>query len=254
MEEVNNAIDAFVPINLKEMDAVALLDRTDTKYLFHISKLPQLLLGLQPLYRMLEVNGIRQNRYESHYFDDDNCTFYHMHHSNFGKRFKVRYRRYVESAISFFEIKKKINTNRTIKKRIPCQLIGETISGAEKEFFEKLTHLSADELHPTVQIDYTRLTLVRNDLSERATFDLNLTFKSNGQVKSFNDLVIVEVKQNKIDHSSPVIRQLKDMHITESSLSKYCMGVYQLYENVKKNNFKPQAHNLAKILKNKQWS
>ncbi|HQU99871.1 MAG: polyphosphate polymerase domain-containing protein [Bacteroidia bacterium] len=254
METLQSAIDAFIPIDLKEMDAVALLDRTDTKYLFHISKLPLLLQGLQPLYRMLEVKGIRQNKYESHYFDDDNCTFYHMHHNKFGKRFKVRYRKYVDSAISFFEIKKKINTNRTIKKRIPTQEIGCAVTGEEKAFFEKITHLNADVLHPTVRVDYTRLTLVSNDLTERATFDLHIAFKNNGHTKSFDELVIVEVKQNKIDHSSPVIRQLKNMHITEASLSKYCMGVYQLYDNVKKNNFKPQAHNLSKILKNKTWS
>ncbi len=243
-------LNSFESIFLKEMDAVALQDRTDTKYVFHIDKLSELLKTLLPKYRILEVNGLRLSDYESHYFDDDASTFYHMHHNSHGFRFKVRYRRYVNSAISFFEVKKKINTNRTIKKRIPCDTISDSISGAEKDFFEKLTHLDASKLHPKVQIDYSRITLVSKDLKERATFDLFLKFHNNGKVSSYDKIVIAEIKQNSIDHSSPVIKQLKSMHIIEAaSLSKYCLGVYHLYNDVKKNNFKPQVHFLNKILK-----
>lgn len=255
MNSVTDILNSFDSILLKEMDAVALQDRTDTKYVFHSDKLPELLKALMPKYRILDVNGVRLSDYESHYFDDDDNTFYNAHHNNHGQRYKVRYRKYVNSAISFFEIKKKINTNRTIKKRIPCDTIGDTISGTEKDFFEKLTHLDADKLHPKVQIDYSRITLVSKDLKERATFDLYLKFHIGDKESSFDKIVIAEVKQNSIDHSSPVIKQLKAMHINEASLSKYCMGIYHLYNNVKKNNFKPQVHYLNKILKqNKLWT
>ena len=127
MNLVYDILNSFDSIFLKEMDAVALQDRTDTKYVFHSDKLPELLKALMPKYRILDVNGIRLSEYESHYFDDDNNTFYNAHHNNHGERYKVRYRKYVNSAISFFEIKKKINTNRTIKKRIPCYAITNSI-------------------------------------------------------------------------------------------------------------------------------
>ena len=102
-------------------------------------------------------------------------------------------------------------------------------------------------MHPKVQIDYSRITLVSKDLKERATFDLFLKFHNNGKVSSYDKIVIAEIKQNSIDHSSPVIKQLKSMHIIEAaSLSKYCLGVYHLYNDVKKNNFKLRASVLSK--------
>ena len=52
-------LNSFESIFLKEMDAVALQDRTDTKYVFHIDKLSELLKTLLPKYRILEVNGLR---------------------------------------------------------------------------------------------------------------------------------------------------------------------------------------------------
>lgn len=235
------------------MDAVALLDRRDTKYAFHISMLNSVLHSLTEDYYILSVNGVRLHKYESHYLDTSQYDFYHMHHNAFGERVKVRYRHYVNSALTFFEVKRKINTNRTIKKRIVCARTGEDDSRV-KEFYRKTTNSDFNDLLPKVQVDFSRLTLVSKDFTERATFDLYLSFRSHNRNRSYNDLVIAEVKQGKINHASKIIKALKSMHINNTSLSKYCMGIYELYEGVKKNNFKPQKHNINKILSQQNGS
>ncbi|MEO8146379.1 MAG: VTC domain-containing protein [Bacteroidia bacterium] len=243
-------LDQFTPISLKEMDAAALQDRMDRKFAFHISKLEEILTALTPFYKILEVNGVRLNRYESYYFDDDNYSFYRMHHNTHGNRLKVRFRRYADSDLNYFEVKIKTNKDRTIKKRIKSDNIEKSLLGDSKNFYELQTNRGSDGLEQKIRIDYTRITLVRNDLAERATFDLFLTYKSGDKTKSFSDLVIAEVKQSKIDNSSPVTKMLKSLHITEKSLSKYCIGIYELHDAVKKNNFKPQRHIINKILSN----
>jgi hypothetical protein len=53
----------FAPISLKEMDTVALLNRTDTKFILSWSVLRT--IALQPDYRMLVVNGQRLNHYRT---------------------------------------------------------------------------------------------------------------------------------------------------------------------------------------------
>lgn len=231
------------------MDAAALQNRLDRKFAFHISKLEDVLTSLTPYYKILEVKSVRLNDYESYYFDDDNFSFYRMHHNSQGNRLKVRYRRYANSDLNFFEVKLKSNTDRTIKTRIKSDSIENSLTGNAKEFYENETHRLADGLKQKIRIDYSRITLVRNDFAERATFDLFLTYKLGDQIKSHNDLVIAEVKQSKIDNSSPVTRKLKSLHITEKSLSKYCIGITEMFDNVKKNNFKLQTHIINKILK-----
>ena len=245
-----NILQQFNPISLKEMDAAALLNRMDRKFAFHISNLEEILTALTPYYSILEVKGIRANRYESYYLDNDEYAFYHMHHNSHGNRLKVRFRRYADSNLNFFEVKIKTNKDRTIKKRIKTDNIESTLFGEAKNFYELQTLRGSNGLKQKIRIDYTRITLVRNDLAERATFDLFLTYKFDDKIKAFNNLVIAEVKQSKIDNSSPVTRMLKSLHITEKSLSKYCIGIYELHDTVKKNNFKPQRHIINKILSN----
>ena len=44
MKHIKKIIDTFDPISLAEMDEVKLLDRTDTKYMFNIKALPDILM------------------------------------------------------------------------------------------------------------------------------------------------------------------------------------------------------------------
>ena len=69
------------------------------------------------------------------------------------------------------------------------------------------------------------------------TLDINLQFKNELTEKNLSNIVIAEVKQEKLS-PSPFIKLMKDNSIRDGSISKYCFGVICLYDQVKKNNFK----------------
>ncbi len=114
----------YAPISLKEMDAVALLNRTDTKFVLSTDQLLQALAALQHDYRILSVAGQRLNHYRTLYFDTPNFDLYNLHVNERSDRYKVRSREYTDSRRSFLEVKHKTNKGRTIKERISTQPAG----------------------------------------------------------------------------------------------------------------------------------
>lgn len=76
-----NMINKLEPITLMEMDSVSLLDRTDTKFIFHIDKLKEILQETAENYKVLEVKGNRYSNYDTNYFDTDNFQLYYNHHN-----------------------------------------------------------------------------------------------------------------------------------------------------------------------------
>ena len=52
-------LNSFEPITLKEMDGVKLMDRTDTKFTFHVSELPRILTSVNESYKVLEIENKR---------------------------------------------------------------------------------------------------------------------------------------------------------------------------------------------------
>ena len=111
-------IKDFEPITLDEMDGVKLMSRTDTKFAFSSSKLPQLLSSMLPFYRILNINNKLIHDYKSLYYDTSENKFYLDHHNNRVNRNKIRFREYVDSGLVFLEIKTKNNKRKTIKKRM----------------------------------------------------------------------------------------------------------------------------------------
>ena len=55
MSELDNVLKLFDPISLKEMDRVKLLNRVDTKYVFDISTLINVLPEISIYYFILEI-------------------------------------------------------------------------------------------------------------------------------------------------------------------------------------------------------
>src|ERR1051326_3393647 len=101
----SDLIGEFEPISLKEMDNVKLMNRTDTKFLFNIKYLPEILDEVKDHYRILEVEGKRLSRYETLYYDTEEFEMYKAHHQGRLNRFKIRHRTYVESSLGFLEVK-----------------------------------------------------------------------------------------------------------------------------------------------------
>jgi hypothetical protein len=237
MTEHAEILKGFQPIDLKEMESVKLMNRTDTKFIFNISHLPTVMEEMMQHYRILEVAGKRISRYETLYYDTRKLDLYNRHHQGKLNRYKIRHRTYVESSIGFLEVKFKNNKGRTIKTRIPQNEVPFVWADESATFLNKMLPFRPETLLPVIWINYNRLTLVSRTSAERLTLDLGLEFRKNELTEKFDRLVIAEVKQEK-RKASPFMRVMKKYHIREGSISKYCMGIAFTHNNVKKNNFK----------------
>jgi hypothetical protein len=228
------------------MDSVALMNRTDTKFVFRFNDLQTYLKQLTAHYRILELNGIRSSKYETLYFDTPDFQMYRDHHRRKPNRYKIRHRIYVDSDLHFFEIKFKNNKGRTIKNRIKRNETDQIITGKAETFLEEKTSFSAHNLFPKLWSNCSRITLVNKFSRERLTLDIDLQFKNGSLEKNFQNIVIAEVKQEKLS-PSPFITLMKKERIRSGSISKYCFGVISLYDQVKSNNFKANLLAINKI-------
>jgi hypothetical protein len=245
MQKTADILRTFDSISLKEIESKKLMRRFDTKFKFHIKKLPEFLERISEEYSVLEINNTRLHKYESLYFDTENFLLFIQHHNIKRNRFKIRFRHYADSNQTFFEIKQKNNKNFTIKERIEQQCIENVIQNEAGDFLIEKTNMAPEIFLPKLWVYYSRITLVNKTAEERLTIDVNPSFAINGTSVSFEPLVIAEVKQTR-HIRSPFINVMKEQHINVESISKYCMGIYLTQENIKKNVFK---HNLLSINK-----
>jgi len=121
------------PQSREEMDHVKLLERIDTKFVIHGQQLQGFLAEMSAHYNVLMIGGQSLHPYETLYFDTPEYQLYMMHHNGKRHRFKLRCRKYVNSGISFFEVKTKTNSCRTVKKRLQIDCIPESLNEQLKE-------------------------------------------------------------------------------------------------------------------------
>lgn len=251
--ELVEAINKLSPISLKEMDRVKLQNRTDTKFVFNATVLPQIITDIAPFYSILEIKNKRTNSYKTLYYDTQDLRSYIKHHNGKGNRIKVRFREYIESKICFLEVKFKNNKKRTIKARTQVEKIEEELSIISKQFVlnNSYSFFENEEIVPALWNSFTRLTLVHKTVNERLTIDLNLGFKSfeTNNEKNIPHIIIAEVKQEKASGNSDFIKSVRSHHIRESSMSKYCIGTALLNKNLKQNNFKERILKIKKLEK-----
>ena len=245
--EIIEQLQSFDPISLKEMDRVKLMNRIDTKFAFDKNTLIQILPLLKANYFSLEIEGKRALTYESLYFDDADFSLFNDHHNRRMNRYKFRIRNYVESKLFYFEIKHKIK-GRTDKHRIPTDGFHKTLSPEEREFVMKNSH-KPYELIPVLTNKFRRITLVNKLENERLTLDFNLIFNNELKSVELSELVIAELKQQKLNRRSPFYQLMKSLHIRPYRLSKYCIGAIELIgnEKLKYNRFKRKLMYLEKI-------
>ena len=229
------------------MDEVKLMNRTDTKFVFSLPTLHNIIPKLVDHYRVLEIDGVRLNAYRSLYFDTDDFMFYHQHHNGKTNRNKVRFREYVDSGLSFLEVKHKNNKGKTVKKRIKVKEIKETLEGSNIDFVNKAVGTELP-LKPQHWNKFSRITFVHKKRKERLTIDVNLRFQDIDSTKNnLSDMVIAEVKQAKRNLSSNFIRIIKKERIHPFRISKYCMATARLFPHLKRNNFKRKFLHLDKL-------
>ena len=223
------------------------MNRTDTKFVFPLSTLIKILPKLVEHYRVLEINGVRLNAYRSLYFDTEDFQFYHQHHNGKTNRNKVRFREYIDSGLSFLEVKRKNNKGKTIKKRIKVKKITESLDDSNLDFVNKVIG-SKMPLKPQHWNKFSRITFVHKRRKERLTIDVNFRFEDINSTKyNLGNMVIAEVKQAKRNLSSNFIRIIKEERIHPFRISKYCMATSTLFPQLKKNNFKRKFLHLDKL-------
>ncbi len=234
-------------IKLNEMDQVKLMNRVDTKFWFHKDQLPEIFEKVKEDYLILQINEKSELLYSTVYFDTSKDSMYTAHHNGKLNRYKVRLRTYVESGINFLEIKKKNNKGRTIKNRI-SSTINLLFEESEKDFVNLNCPYECDELSPTLQNVFHRITLVNKNLNERCTIDLNLKFETETENIALDNLVIVEIKSDGLPSNSPLIKSLQKAGIKKSGFSKYCVGRVLTDPLLKSNAFKPRIRKMEKSI------
>jgi hypothetical protein len=170
-------LECFEPISLAELDAAALMNRVDAKYVLSLADLPYVLEALTGDYRALEVEGARLCRYATLYFDTPALDLYARHHMGRADRYKVRSRWYLESDAAFFEVKRRNNHGRTIKERIPTEALLTQLTPEASRFVDAIEPDGARPLCSTLWNEFSRLTLVSKRRLERVTFDLHLSYR-----------------------------------------------------------------------------
>ncbi len=239
----------FEPVSLARMNSVALLDRTDTKFVLDAAQLYRALAGLGRQYRVLDIDGVRLNHYQTLYFDTTDFALYRRHHAGGGNRYKVRSREYIDSHLSFLEIKHKVDGNRTIKNRMQTPGLVTRITPATDDFLTAHFPLHPQTLEPKLWNDFYRITLVSKHRPERLTLDLHLRLGNDRRNVSLPGVAIAEVKQAGLNRNSDFIRQMRAQGVRPGGFSKYCIGVALLYPAIKHNRFKPKLQHLHKLMK-----
>ncbi|MCU4173750.1 polyphosphate polymerase domain-containing protein [Carboxylicivirga sp. N1Y90] len=242
----------FETIQLKEMDKVKLMNRTDRKYWFHRSQLPDLLESIKHDYYILNIDGESQLPYKTTYYDTGSDKMFVDHHKGKLNRFKIRRRTYVNSGISFLEVKFKSNIGRTIKTRITAEPESSDFTEAENQFLTEQTPFEVEELKASLLNQFTRLTMVHKGFKERCTIDLNIRFKNGIKEMRFDDLVIVEIKAEANSGISPLALILRNQRIKSSGFSKYCVGRSVLDTYLKRNAFKNKIRRIEKVMRSNE--
>ncbi len=246
--KLDAALAQFRSHNLSDLKKAELMDRVDSKFVVPLDKLPSLLSEMSFWYSVLEVEGKRKSKYHNVYFDTDNYVHYFAHHNRRAGRFKVRQRTYVESDLSFLEVKYRNNLARTIKTRIQVPTGLSSFGTQELEFLNKSGVLRFGQLESKQEGTYNRIALANEGEGERITIDLQLavTDLCTSKEHSIGPWVVVEVKQQQLNRRSPFFAWARENSVRRCSFSKYCMGLYYTGPSwLKRNNF----HNVARQMK-----
>lgn len=239
MNLIENCLLPFNKVTLPDLDKVKLMNRTDKKFCLHITQLPAVLEAIRNDYSLLEIRGKTIFNYDNTYFDTPDNNMFLSHHNGKSNRIKIRVRRYVESDLSFLEIKLKNNKGRTIKERVEKQEFKSVFTSIELNFLELASPYAGLQLEPKIRSFFNRFTLVNNQFTERVTIDIFPGFQNSEKEITLNNLVIIEIKQNKASTTALIIKALQALKIKRQGFSKYCIGRSLLEENIKQNNFKP---------------
>lgn len=243
------------------MSGIRLMNRTDTKFVTNIATLRKLLKLAVWQYRAQEIEGKRQARYYTMYFDTPDMQMYTCHHSGHANRQKLRIRSYVDSGLNFLEVKTKNNHKRTRKKRTtmfdfaPLAPARNIAFDSHDDNFKEYDSFLRENLwykpgimEEAIENRFNRITLVNNNKTERLTIDTDLCFHNihTGNDCSLPELAIIELKRDGLV-PSPILSLLNELRIKPLGFSKYCIGTALTNPDIRQNRFKQRLHALGKL-------
>ena len=263
VSSVENILTHFEPISLAQMESVKLMNRIDTKYAVPLSLLPAILEAAMADYYVQEIDGKRIATYDTMYYDTESLDMYIRHHDRQLVRQKIRVRQYVDSRLTFLEIKRKNNKGLTKKKRIVVPdfaITAETPSvlkhkrRADEEvtvesFINTKSRYRWSDISPHLWTKFHRITLVNKAKTERLTIDMNLVWENvvSGESNTFPELVIIELKRDG-NVASRMTDIMLSLRVKPLKISKYCIGTALTTPGLKRNRFKKKIRSIVKLL------
>ena len=242
------ALEAYATASRELILSRALLIRTDIKFLGLTAMLEPMLAVLCDHYAVIRVPGGCAARYDSVYFDTPELRCYHDHRRGRRLRHKVRIRHYTDRELTFLELKSKRNLQITDKQRLALPFGTTELSLASRTFIAEHCDLAVDQLEPTLDNSFRRISLIGLHSPERVTIDLDLGFRRGGVEDALADLCVVEVKQHPYQPHSPVLAALHAAGMRERSLSKYTTAMARLVPGIRRNRLLPLLRTLDRII------
>ncbi|WP_315095413.1 polyphosphate polymerase domain-containing protein [uncultured Cellulomonas sp.] len=221
------------PIDLVELtERASLQTRMDRKYVVPADALPVLLRGVEPGARVLEIGGQRDFAYESVYFDTPDLVSYLGAAHRRRRRFKIRTRTYVDSALCWVEVKTRGPRGSTVKTRLPYDPDDrDTLTDEGRRFADELLDSSAG-FEKTLVSTYRRTTLFLPRTDSRTTIDTGLVWTSalTGATRALPDRVVIETKTGSTPSSTD--RLLWRHGHRPVRISKYGTGMAALHTDL----------------------
>ena len=223
----------LVAIGLDELvERAELLTRVDRKYVVPLEDVATLVRMLPPGAQVLEMGTRRLFEYESVYFDTSDLLAYHLAARRRRRRFKVRTRTYVDSALCWVEVKTRGPRGTTVKERVPHRLDERASLDGALPFVtgtlatRGITGAESLELDPVLVTRYHRATILLPDSDSRLTIDVDLTWHDGRRPLEMRGLAVVETKTGST--ASAADRLLWSAGHRPLRISKYATGLAAL--------------------------
>lgn len=225
------ALSAMAAIGLGELNRVAALQsRVDRKYVLPGAAATEILHRLRASARALQIDGRRETRYSSVYFDTPTLDCFRGTAFRRRRRFKVRTRRYLDTGACFLEVKTRGRRGVTVKVRAghPADDAARLGRDGRRWIAEVLAAADLDptlaaSLEPVLRTDYRRATLYLPDGPARLTIDSGLTWSHADAMADTGGLVVIETKSSGAPGRAD--RLLWATGIRPTRLSKYATGI-----------------------------
>lgn len=213
-------------------EKAGLQTRVDRKYVLPLPDVAALIARLDPGTRVLEIDGQRAFRYRSVYFDTPDLVSFRLTAHRRRRRFKVRTRSYLDSALCWLEVKTEGFRGGTVKNRLPYQPCHHDTVEPGRWFVDDILGdavLGDDRivLEPTLVTHYRRTTFLQPAGDSRMTVDLGLCWTgADGRELRLPGVAVVETKT--ASSASPADRLLWSRGHRPTSISKYATGLAAL--------------------------